>query len=539
MHPFRIGVRLFCEGALLLPRTQTNKQMKAIKQLKPADSRAAGSTFLALILAGAVPAFASSHSDAPLIKLDPQANLTDVYAFVGNRYDSAGGNPTKVLNVLVSVRPFSDPGDGVIYEKFADDALFSIHITNPATGHETLRYDFEFSDTNPSGGPGLKNPNTILSYGRGAEIGAINTTGDARQNFTQTYSVSKNGKPIAKGLAVPPPNLGARTTPAYNNPDGTPKAGVSDFQSLDKYTREAVYNAGAGGEAVFAGPREDGFYADTPGIFDLLDSRIISGDSSNGLGQGGGGIDGFKGFNVMTFAIQIPISQLKVSGYTAAFANLANGIANGGAATNTGVGVYASVSRREITLRQQNAEPKSAGKWIQVNRLGNPLFNEVLVPLRDKDKYNRAFPAGDAAFSKYATSPELPVLLNAVFSTNFVATGRGDLGLVFIPDVLRVDTTTGSVRLPGQDGFSRVGFVGGDTAANGASRIISSGWPNGRRPGDDVVDVALTAVASGPSYSSVTVLGDNVNSNDHDYNRVFPYLGTPHAGTTTSQRQAP
>lgn len=492
-----------------------------------------------MTLLGSLPAFASSHSDAPLIKQDPQANLTDVYAFIGEKYNSPDDAPQKVLNVIVSVRPFSDPGDGLIYERFADDALYSIHITNPSTGVETLRYDFKFSDVNPLTSPGLKNPDTILSYGRGTEIGSIEANGDARQNFTQTYSVTKNRKLLGTGLAVPPPNVGLRTTPNYNDEDGYAVSGASDFLSLDSYTQAAIHNAGM--EAVFAGPREDGFYADTPGIFDLLDARIIDNDrdNSDGLGQDGGGTDGFKGFNVLTYGIQIPLDQLQTSTYTAAFSDLANGIANGGAAQNTGVGVYASVSRKRITLRSNKAESRTAGKWIQVNRLGNPLFNEVLVALKDKDKYNRTLPTGDSIYQNYALTPELPVLINAVFGTEFQTTSRGDLALVFIPDVLRVDTTTDPVRLPGQEGFSRFGFAGGDTVTNGAGRIISSGWPNGRRPGDDVVDIALTAVASGPSYETVTVLGDNVDSNDQLYNQVFPYLGTPHAGTTTNQRQAP
>ncbi|MBC7980417.1 MAG: DUF4331 domain-containing protein [Armatimonadetes bacterium] len=497
-----------------------------------------GLSTLSLALATTVPIFASSHSDAPLIKQDPQANLTDVYAFIGNKYDS-GAQPVKVLNVMVSIHPFSEPGDGAIYEKFSDDALYSIHITNPSTGAENLRYDFKFSDINPLTAPGLKNPNTILSYGRGTEIGDIQVTGDARQNYTQTYSVEKNGAQIATGLKVPPPNVGLKTTPDYNDADGNAISGATTFAGLDKYTEEAVFNAGSEGEAVFAGPREDGFYSDIPGIFDLLDGRIIAGNSPAGLGQAGGGIDGFKGFNVLTFAIQIPLSELTPSTYTAAFANIANGIANGGAAQNTGVGVYASVSRKRITLRRSNAEALNVGQWIQVNRLGNPLFNEALVALKDKDKFNRTFPMNDASYNTYAVTPELPVLINAVFGTEFVTTGRGDLGLVFIPDVLRVDTTTPAVRLPDQPGHSRNGFVGGDVVVNGAGRTISSGWPNGRRPGDDVIDIALTAVASGPSYSTVTVLGDNVEENDQSYNQVFPYLGTPHAGTTTNQRQAP
>nr|MDQ2694171.1 DUF4331 domain-containing protein [Pseudomonadota bacterium] len=99
------------------------------------------------------PAWAASHSDAPLIKQDPQANITDVYAFVGSRYD----DPTEqVLNVIVHVRPFSEPGDGVIYDRFADDALYSIHIADPLTGETAIRYDFQFSDVNPLTTPGLK-----------------------------------------------------------------------------------------------------------------------------------------------------------------------------------------------------------------------------------------------------------------------------------------------------------------------------------------------------------------------------------------------
>jgi hypothetical protein len=129
-------------------------------------------------------AWSASHSDAPLIKQDPQANITDVYAFVGTKYNDPG---TKVLNVIVHVRPFSEPGDGVIYDRFADDARYSIHIADPKTGKTAIAYDFSFSAVNPSGLPGLKNPNTILSYGLGTAAGPILSVGDARQSYTQTY----------------------------------------------------------------------------------------------------------------------------------------------------------------------------------------------------------------------------------------------------------------------------------------------------------------------------------------------------------------
>ncbi|WP_353567500.1 DUF4331 domain-containing protein [Haloferula sargassicola] len=496
-----------------------------------------------LLVAAVVPAAveASSHSDAPLIKQDPDANLTDVYAFVGTRYDDPS---TEVLNVIVSVHPFSDPGDGVIYDRFADDARYSIHITDPVTGMETMRYDFEFSSRTGN----VKNPDTILSYGRGTGVGPIMEIGDAQQNYTQTYSVTKykntrrsffggfhsfyfsgfgfgfgNRADVSgEGFLVPPPNVGPRTTPAYNGPDGKAISGATSMEELDDLTAQGISSL-SDGTVVWAGPREDGFYADTPGIFDFLDPRIIAGDDTNGLGQAGGGVDGFKGFNVLTYAVQIPMSELEPVAYASPLLG-----------DQSGVGVYASVSRHRVTLRNKGRDTRTSGPWVQINRLGNPLFNEVLVALRDKDHYNMTQPTDDEMFRTYAENPEVAFLINAVLfgtdgTTPLATTGRTDLAAIFIPDVLRVDLTTGPVLLPGQSGYSRLSLLGGDTG----------GWPNGRRPGDDVVDIALSAVASGPAYDPITVVGDNVNSNDQLYNQVFPYLGTPHAGPTVDQRQAP
>lgn len=469
----------------------------------------------------AAPLHASSHSDAPLIKQDPQANLTDVYAFIGTRYD----NPDQqVLNVIVHVRPFSEPGDGPHYERFASDALYSIHITDPSTAETTLRYDFRFSPVDE----GYKNINTILSYGLGTAAGPIMTIGDAQQNYTQTYTVTRtvldNASVIAEAAQVAPPNVGLRVTPLYNDANGFAVSGAADFASLDSYTRQAVTDASSG-EAVFAGPRDDGFYADVPGIFDLLNARILdnNGTLADGLGQDGDGVDGFKGFNVLAFAIQIPLEDLPAGAYTDAFFG-----------QQTGVGVYASVSRPKITVRKAGNDVDSFGDWIQVNRLGNPLFNEVLVAFKDKDNYNATPPTEDSQYATYAANPEVAALINLVFGTAFETSDRQDLVNIFIPDVLRVATTTGPVTLDGQPGFSRFGFVGGDTTGG-----VSSGWPNGRRLGDDVVDIALTAVASGPSYDPITVVGDNVANNDIAYNAVFPYSATPHSGTKGRKDPAP
>ncbi len=479
--------------------------------------------------------YAASHSDAPLIKLDPQANITDVYAFVRQR-------PTgeRALVVEVLVHPFSEPGDGVMYEAFSSDALYSIHITDPNTGAEAQRYDFQFSPVGVAGG-NYKNTNTILRYGRGTEIGPIVNVGDARQNFTQTYNVSSvisgarsslNGSTT---LMVAPPNVGINTTPSYNDANGRAISGAANRAGLDLYTRQTTYDlpttAVPTGFTVFCGPREDGFFADTPGIFDLLQGRILdnNGSLTDGLGQDGGGMDDFKGFNVMHYGIVIPLTSLPSFTYTGALQP-----------QSTGVGVYASVSRPRTTLRSNTVADTSSGPFIQVNRMGNPLFNEVLVALAGKDQYNRTSPTSDAAtFATYAENPEVAVLINAVFGTTFQTTGRADLRAVFIPDVLRVNTTTGPVRVAGEAGFNRLSFIGADTIANGASQQIPSGWPNGRRFGDDVVDIALTAVASGPAFSTITVVGDNVAANDQVYNRVFPYAATPHAGPRHSKDSGP
>src|SRR5262249_38624020 len=155
------------------------------------------------------------------------------------------------------------------------------------------------------------------------------------------------------------------------------------------------------------------------------DPRILGG----GLGQGGGGVDGFKGYNVLAYAMQIPVSDLE------------------GVQNFPTVGVYASVSRRRITTLSSIHEPFAVGDFVQVNRMGNPLFNEVLVALGDKDRYNRTKPPGDASFAKYALNPEVAVLANAVFGTSFQTDNRTDLAGIFIPDVLRVDTSTEPVRL--------------------------------------------------------------------------------------------
>ncbi|MBC7807026.1 MAG: DUF4331 domain-containing protein [Akkermansiaceae bacterium] len=530
--------------------------------------------FLAAVPIALAPqaARAASHSDAPLIKLDPQANLTDVYAFVG-----AGPNGN-VLNVIVHVRPFSEPGDGGQYEKFSDDALYSIHIANPSTGATLRRYDFQFSSVKA-----VAFGNTILNYGRGGDgsaLGAIMDNNAPSRNFKQTFTLTRvnvasgAASTSTTGLLTPPPNVGLRTTPNYNDSratiNGEPNpgfgfavSGATTAAGLDNYTRDAIYTIPTG-ETTFCGPREDGFFSDIPGIFDFLSPRILlpagSVPNPNPLniggtfGQQGGGVDGFKGFNVLAYSIQIPLADLQglTSQYTGLFAVNAQGaVAFPTPTTTTGVGVYASVSRRRVTLRSATADPVGSGPFIQVNRMGNPLFNEAFVAMQDKDNFNRDSPTTDnARYATYALNPELGVLINALYGPrganvlpegDIDVTNRNDLAAVFMPDVLRVDTTTSPVRLAGTSGFSRLGGYGADLASNGNL----SGWPNGRRFGDDVIDIALSTLVSGgtlgdgEAFDQLFLVGDNADANDQLYQGVFPYSATPHAGTRNRKDSDP
>lgn len=447
---------------------------------------------------------AASHSDAPMMVLDPAANITDVYSFVGT---NAAGK--KVLNVIMNVNPLEDPGNGVIFDRFADDVQYSLHIAKARkvngkmvfNGDAAMTYNFRFNSV-------YKNQGTILSYGLGTEAGPIQMTDDARQNFTQRYTVTlvQGGNTFNLGqgmiLKAPPVNVGPRTTPNYYGQGGARLQGAVDFMGLPSYVRETTYNL-TDGTRVFAGQREDGFYADTPGIFDFIGVRNP-------------GKDGFSGYNVHSVALQIPISNIVKS-----------------ATEYQAVGVFGTTSRQAVTVRSQ-AGVSNSGEWVQVSRMGNPLFNETLVALADKDRYNMTLPTEDATvFRTYAENNEVAFLLNAVLGTNFEVNGRSDLVGIFIPDLLKVDLTTPAVPLAGTPQFNRLSFIGGDTVP-GMGGQVPSGWPNGRRFGDDVVDIALTAIASGPSYSQITVVGDNVNANDTAYDRVFPYGGTPWGGPGTT-----
>jgi hypothetical protein len=456
----------------------------------------------------ATPAFASSHMDAPLITLDPAANTTDVYAFVQEE------NGVKSLITALGVYPFEEPGIGPNKYNFDPNVLYEIHVATGkdlAVGRATISYQFQFKTS-------YKNKNTILqSY-----LGVVQDIGDNAQNLTQTYTIMKvnhrTGERVILGSGIVPPNNEGISTPYYNQGDdgnNRAKDGVATESALDHYTSQAITNL-PGGYIAFAGQRDDGFYSDVLSVFDLLQLRNPGKDSQ-------------AGFNIHLMALSIPVSEL------------------GG--DQQVVGVYASTSRRSVSLFDREGDNN---RWVQVARQGNPLFNEALVAIADKDTYSRTTPVVDSIlFKKYALNPELAKLINAiVFHGNGPApeTNRTDIAGIFIPDLIKVDLSTSPCRLagngtesgatPNDSGFSRLGIFGGDTLTSTVQTgfgggTVPGGWPNGRRFGDDVIDIAVTALISDLRVSPPIIngpAGDSVNWNDMAYNKVFPYESTPQNG---------
>src|SRR6202048_1011217 len=416
-----------------------------------------GAALSTLLLAPSI-TMASSHMDAPLITRDPSAHITDVYAFV-----SMLGN-VKYLTAALAVYPFEEPSIGPNKYNFDDNALYEIHLstgTDLAEGEATISYQFAFKTT-------FKNENTIAQ----SFLGPIQNVDDANQNLTQRYTVTKvvhGGKHeekaedrragvevLGKNLNVPPNNQGL-VTPHYNqgeNGNLRAKEGVADPSLLDVYTSETIHKLNKG-YIVFAGQRDDGFYANIQSIFDL--DPTFSGPEKP--------LDSQAGFNVHTIVISIPISEL------------------GG--DQQIVGVYATTSRKALTVLRDPRAPAIFGEFVQVHRKGNPAFCELLVAGIDKDLFTETSPAVDQTrFAKYALAPELAKLLGANLQTE-----RTDLAGIFIPDLIKVDLSTDAARLAGNSGFNRLGIFGGDilksTVQQGffGNGTLPGGWPNGRRFG--------------------------------------------------------
>ena len=458
---------------------------------------------------------ASSHREAPLIVADPLADNTDTYAFRSTE-PGRNGFATLIANWI----PFEEPSGGPHFYKFDDTVLYEIYVDNTGDGVQDVTYQFRFKTKfkNPDSVLGMAAPNQAVA-GTGGIEPLITSLNDPDYNEPQTYSVTridnhtgKSGVVIASGLLTPPNNIGERTTPNYETALAQP----------------AVYTLPNGGR-VFAGQRDEGFYIDVGGAFDTLKLKSIGAM---------GGVDSTAGFNVNTIAIEVPIQELTRS----------RAVPAGPTAPDAVIGVWAVSSRQKISvLRTDFTEsPLNVGPFQQVSRLGSPLVNELIIPLKLKDRFNASTPANDSQFAQFVTNPQLAQLMSVVFGITVPQSPRNDLVAIFATGI-PVNNVTGpnfttflsdgrphemmrlNVAISPSASPSRLGLLAGDVA----------GFPNGRRVFDDVVDISLRAVAGGTPFTPATnispnnTLGDGVANNDVPFLTRFPYLGTPQSGNST------
>ncbi|HEX8620143.1 MAG TPA: DUF4331 domain-containing protein [Thermoanaerobaculia bacterium] len=449
-------------------------------------------------------ALASSHREAPLITEDPTMDNTDVYVF------RSPDNPNTVT-IIANYIPLEEPANGPNFYNFSPSGLYEIHIDNNGDAVEDITYQFRFRTD-------VRNPQTFLY-----NVGPVLTLDSANLNVRQFYSVNRvtgprrsgNGTNMGNDFQVAPPNIGPKSTP--------------DYAAL---ANAAIFNMPNGGGRVFAGPRDDPFFVDIGSIVDLLTLRPVQQlHMVPPMAQSAPGVDGLRGYNVHTIAIQIPISQL-VSGGNAPSAPTA---------PNAVIGVWASSSRSRVTvLNTGSLRRQNIGATSQVSRLGMPLVNEVVLPLAFKDLFNASQPSGDAPlFTSNATfrnrvlDPELAKLMTALYGISVPPAPRNDLVQVFLtglpganqpPNVTPAEMIRLNVAVPVTAQPNRLGAIAGDLG----------GFPNGRRLADDVVDISLRVVAGvlveGFNKAPNNALTDGVDANERPFLSTFPYVALPHQG---------
>ena len=447
---------------------------------------------------------ASSHREAPGISNDPTADNTDLYAFV---------SPDKpdTVTIIANYIPLQDPAGGPNFFSFNDDVLYEIHVDNVGDAEDHITYQFQFTT-------GLRNRNSFLY-----NTGQLTSPEDTDWNLPQTYRVTRveNGKSKSVGwdLTVPPNNVGARSTPNYEANIGS--KGVHDLEN---------------GGKVFAGQRDDPFFVDLGSIFDLGGLRPFNSLHVIPL-PNQPGRDALRAMNVHSIAIQVPITDLTVDHKAPMSAGDPRAI----------IGVYASASRKQTTVLREDGNDRKSGPWVQVSRLGEPLINEVIIPLGEKDHWNRSEPGDDGArFLNFYKSPELAGLINFLYPglPDVPTTDRRDLSTVLLTGVPGLNSPPNVVK----SDFLRLNMAIAPSTSDpntvnrlGAMGGQFDGFPNGRRLADDIVDIELRAVACGYgdilasalglcNLSPNNQIGDGVDKNDVPFKTTFPYVAAPHSG---------
>jgi hypothetical protein len=510
-------------------------------------------------------ALASSHREAPFTAANPTIDGTDFYMFraYGDATTNAAAVATDSVVFIANYNPLQDPDGGPNYFPLNQNALYAINIDNNGDAKPEISFQFQF--TNHYKGVGLNTGATANGAPQNVAIplivaGPLGTSGDNStdpgDNRYETYTVnmitatSVTALTNSSGSATfqkPVDNIGTKTIPNYT-------AYANNFI-------QTVSFGSCGTGQIFVGQRREGFIIDLGEIFDLIDLNPLGGRNSTQ--------NSLSGKNINSIAMQVPVACLTKDG-------------KGSATTADPIlGAWTTSYLRQA--RVLNPTPVSTnnaevvgGAWTQVSRLGHPLVNEVVIGLPDKDRFNDSQPKDDAQFATYVTNPTLPALVTALFPTVATpATPRTDLVAVFLTglslkatggttpifsnnptdygdtvaaaDELRLNTSIPPVAVGAQ---SNLGLLACDT----------SGFPNGRRPGDDVIDITLTAaegaltaanpnslqtcsVASGTptvvNANAVVNDGAAADSTDSNYYlATFPYLAGPLPGAPNAARAA-
>lgn len=469
----------------------------------------------------------SSHREAPQISKDPVADSTDLYAFVSP--DHSG-----TVTILANYIPLQGPDAGPNFFEFGGAVVYDIHIDNDADAQAEITYRFQFSTT-------VENPASFL-YNTGPITSLTSSNWNRRQFMTVSRIVNGKLTVIGEKLPLPPCNVGPLSIPDY------PALAAAAVHKLPS------------GEVVFAGQRAEGFYVDLGAIFDLGNLRPFQElNNFSPFTKGAPGVNSGKKLNVHSIAIQIPKTMLTSDG---------SNPANPSSQTSV-IGVWTAAYRPQVRLYETGTGvPIDVGPWIQISRLGNPLFNEVIVPMGEKDAWNGMEPSADSAFAEYVAHPELanllPVLYHAPGSTstlfpnlaalNKSGAARADLEAILLTGIpsgivtgfqnytgpVQADMLRLNMAIPPATSPSNLGIIGGDLA----------GFPNGRRVFDDVVTIELRAIA-GATYPLVdssyrpdaaagevsegltSSAGDLSAMGTENYLSSFPYLGVPHSGYST------
>lgn len=485
---------------------------------------------LSAIIAGLVmgsafaPAQASSHREAPFITSTPKVDGTDFYMFRSYEPNRAG-----YVTMIANYQPFQDPQGGPNFFQFDANALYEIEVDNNGDGKEDVTFQLRFTNTSKKtaltvGGKSVAIP---LMYS-----GPISGVNPASLNVRETYTVDMVKGDRRTGTRTRLAN--AAGTTVFDKPiDNVGDKTFGSTTGYETYANQHVYDIvipGCGTGRVFVGQRKEPFYIAVGKIFDLF--------NLNPLGAETGQKNDLEGKNVSSIALEVPIACLATS-------------------ADPVIGAFTTASVRQGRLINPNPATglnnatKEGGAWSQVSRLGMPLVNEVVIGLDDKDRFNASKPSGDAQFLTYVTNPAFPAVVESLFPsakapTNFprtdliaaFLTGIKGLNQAVTPtpsEMLRLNTSIAPTALASQ---SPLGVAGGDNA----------GFPNGRRPADDVVDVTVRvamgalcvlttttdkfAVGCKPSDAPAGGLSftDGVRKDATAFKPAFPYLNTPLPG---------